>query len=72
LWLDTLIGSARKIKERNPAPSKIKDLDALRKKIGERPAYVMFNNNTMKEDALRFLEIIKTSVCQFLCRSCIL
>lgn len=31
---------------------------ALRKEVGERPAYVMFNNNTMKEDALRFTKLI--------------
>jgi uncharacterized protein YecE (DUF72 family) len=49
-----------------------KDLEILRKKIGKKPTYVMFNNNTMKEDALRFLEIIKTSACQFSYKPCIL
>ena len=37
-----------------------KELGLLRKKIREKPAYVMFNNNTMKDDALRFLKILKT------------
>ena len=37
-----------------------KELEVLRKKVSEKPTYVMFNNNTMKEDALRFLEIIRS------------
>lgn len=37
-----------------------KELDVLRKKISEEPTYILFNNNTMKEDALRFLKILKT------------
>jgi uncharacterized protein YecE (DUF72 family) len=36
-----------------------KELEILRKKISEKTTYVMFNNNTMKQDALRFLEIFK-------------
>jgi uncharacterized protein YecE (DUF72 family) len=36
-----------------------KELDTLQKKIRKKPAYVMFNNNTMREDALRFLKILK-------------
>jgi uncharacterized protein YecE (DUF72 family) len=37
-----------------------KELDILRKKIKGKSTYVMFNNNTMKEDALRFLETIRS------------
>ncbi len=36
-----------------------KELDVLRKKISEKPTYVMFNNNTMKEDALRFMKLMQ-------------
>jgi uncharacterized protein YecE (DUF72 family) len=36
-----------------------KELDILQKEIRQKPTYVMFNNNTMKEDALRFLKILK-------------
>jgi len=36
-----------------------KELEVLRKKISEKPTYVMFNNNTMKEDALRFLKLLQ-------------
>jgi len=36
-----------------------KELEILRKKIRQKPTYVMFNNNTMKEDALRFLKVLK-------------
>jgi uncharacterized protein YecE (DUF72 family) len=35
-----------------------KELEILRKKISEKPTYVMFNNNTMKEDALRFTKLL--------------
>jgi uncharacterized protein YecE (DUF72 family) len=31
------------------------ELGKLKKKVGRKPAYVMFNNSTMKEDALRFI-----------------
>lgn len=34
------------------------ELNVLRKKISNKPTYVMFNNNTMKEDALRFLALL--------------
>jgi len=34
------------------------ELESLRKKLKRKPTYVMFNNNTMNEDALRFLKII--------------
>jgi uncharacterized protein YecE (DUF72 family) len=34
------------------------ELEILRKKIRGKPTYVMFNNNTMKEDALRFSKLI--------------
>ncbi len=37
-----------------------KDLEILQKEIRGKPTYVMFNNNTMKEDALRFLKVLKT------------
>ena len=36
-----------------------KVLEILRKKIKQKPTYVMFNNNTMKEDALRFFKVLK-------------
>jgi uncharacterized protein YecE (DUF72 family) len=36
-----------------------RELDALLKKISEKPTYVMFNNNTMKDDALRFMEMLR-------------
>jgi len=36
-----------------------KELEILRKKISDKPSYVMFNNNTMKDDALRFLKVLK-------------
>ncbi|HEX9911305.1 MAG TPA: DUF72 domain-containing protein, partial [Desulfatiglandales bacterium] len=35
-----------------------KELEFLRKKLTAKPTYVMFNNNTMKEDALRFMKIL--------------
>ena len=35
-----------------------KELESLRKKVKQKPTYVMFNNNTMKEDGLRFLKIL--------------
>jgi uncharacterized protein YecE (DUF72 family) len=38
-----------------------KDLEILRKKIRLKPTYVMFNNITMKEDALRFLRLLELS-----------
>ena len=34
------------------------ELDVLREKIRKNPTYVMFNNNTMKDDALRFLRLL--------------
>ncbi len=37
-----------------------KDLQILQKKIRKKLTYVMFNNKTMKEDALRFLKVLKT------------
>jgi uncharacterized protein YecE (DUF72 family) len=37
-----------------------KDLEILRKKIRHKPTCVMFNNITMKEDALRFLKLLKS------------
>lgn len=36
-----------------------KELEVLRKKISEKPTYIMFNNNTMKEDALRFMKLLQ-------------
>ncbi len=36
-----------------------RELETLRKKMTRRTTYVMFNNSTMKEDALRFLEVLK-------------
>jgi uncharacterized protein YecE (DUF72 family) len=39
-----------------------KELEILRNKIREKPTYVMFNNNTMKEDALRFLRLLECKV----------
>jgi uncharacterized protein YecE (DUF72 family) len=36
-----------------------KEFEILRNKIREKPTYVMFNNNTMKEDALRFLKLME-------------
>jgi uncharacterized protein YecE (DUF72 family) len=36
-----------------------KELEILRNKIGKKPTYVMFNNNTMKEDALRFWKLLQ-------------
>ena len=35
------------------------ELESLRKRMRKKPTYVMFNNNTMKEDALRFLKVLK-------------
>ncbi len=35
-----------------------KELEILRKKIREKRSYVMFNNNAMKEDALRFSKVL--------------
>ncbi len=37
-------------------------LENLRKKITEKPTYIMFNNNTMKEDALRFMRLLDEEV----------
>jgi len=37
-----------------------KDIEILKKKIKGKPTCVMFNNNTMKEDALRFMKVLKT------------
>jgi len=34
------------------------ELMELKKKVGKKPAYVMFNNNTMKQDALRFIDLL--------------
>jgi uncharacterized protein YecE (DUF72 family) len=34
------------------------ELKELKRKVGGKPAYVMFNNSTMKEDAIRFIEIL--------------
>jgi uncharacterized protein YecE (DUF72 family) len=34
------------------------ELKELKKKTGGKPAYVMFNNSTMKEDALRFINLL--------------
>jgi len=36
-----------------------KELEDLRKKISQKPTYIMFNNNTMKEDALRFMKLLQ-------------
>ncbi len=36
------------------------DLETLQKKIKKKSTYVMLNNKTMKEDALRFLKLLKT------------
>jgi uncharacterized protein YecE (DUF72 family) len=36
-----------------------KELEVLRKKISEKLTYVMFNNNTMKEDAIRFMTLLQ-------------
>lgn len=33
------------------------DLEQLKKWVGKRPTYLLFNNNWMKEDALRFMEL---------------
>ena len=35
------------------------ELGELKKKAGRKPAYVMFNNSTMKEDALRFMDLLR-------------
>jgi uncharacterized protein YecE (DUF72 family) len=35
------------------------DLKKLRGWVEEKPTYVLFNNDVMKEDALRFLEMTK-------------
>ncbi len=35
-----------------------KDLNILRRKISQKSTYVMFNNNRMKDDALRFLKLL--------------
>jgi len=48
------------LKNLTASPFSHKELEVLRKKVSEKPTYVMFNNNTMKEDALRFLEIIRS------------
>ncbi|MBM3301772.1 MAG: DUF72 domain-containing protein, partial [Deltaproteobacteria bacterium] len=37
------------------------ELMELKKKVGRKPAYVMFNNNTMKQDALRFMDLLHDS-----------
>jgi uncharacterized protein YecE (DUF72 family) len=36
------------------------ELKELKKKTGRKPAYVMFNNSTMKEDALRFIKFLRS------------
>ncbi len=36
------------------------DLEILQKKIRKKSTYVMLNNKTMREDALRFLKLLKT------------
>ena len=36
-----------------------KELEILRKKIRQKPTYAMFNNNTMKDDALRFMKLLQ-------------
>jgi uncharacterized protein YecE (DUF72 family) len=33
------------------------ELEELKKKTGRKPSYVMFNNSTMKEDALRLINL---------------
>ena len=35
------------------------DLEQLRRWVERKPTYVLFNNNGMKQDALRFLEMTK-------------
>jgi uncharacterized protein YecE (DUF72 family) len=35
------------------------DLEQLRRSVERRPSYVLFNNDGMKQDALRFLEMTK-------------
>jgi uncharacterized protein YecE (DUF72 family) len=37
------------------------EIKILRKKLRQKPTYVMFNNKTMKDDALRFLKLLKAS-----------
>lgn len=37
-----------------------RDLEELLGWVGDKPAYVLFNNNWMKEDALRFMELLKS------------
>jgi uncharacterized protein YecE (DUF72 family) len=39
------------------------DLEQLKKWIGKRPSYLLFNNNWMKEDALRFMELTSPIFC---------
>jgi uncharacterized protein YecE (DUF72 family) len=34
------------------------ELAKLKQKMGRKPSYVMFNNSTMKEDALRFMDLV--------------
>ena len=36
------------------------DLQRLKEWVEEKPTYVLFNNNWMKDDALRFMELIQT------------
>jgi len=38
-----------------------KELEILRNKIRQKSTYVMFNNTTMKEDALRFMKVLNAS-----------
>jgi uncharacterized protein YecE (DUF72 family) len=35
------------------------ELEILRMKTAQKPSYAMFNNSTMKDDALRFLNVLK-------------
>ena len=36
------------------------DLQGLRKWVDKRPTYLLFNNNWMKDDALRFIDLVQT------------
>ena len=39
------------------------DLLRLRKWVGKKPTYLLFNNNWMKDDALRFMKFVEAGVC---------
>jgi uncharacterized protein YecE (DUF72 family) len=39
------------------------DLLRLRKWVGKKPTYLLFNNNWMKDDALRFMKFVETGAC---------